>query len=327
MTSPDKKTISRFFWYPDFHQKPLSLAMADVGDNGEDLLLRRLMGNVFTNNTGKKSEIAKCHRGENWTMVSFKPDFKIFGMECLEDDTVALLKRRVVDLAGCLGKGVKVELDGKRVPPKTFEDYVKLYLPTSMRVFEKINNRWEVSFVNNIATMKGGSHVDYITSQITSYLARIVDFEPNDIKSYLWVFDNPAFDSQTKEELMSDKGSFGSTCELTPDFLNEITKLGVVNRLFSSADFNQNEKLKKTDGKRKEKLNIPKLKDANLAATANSGDCTLILTQGDSAKDLAVSYDMSLSSGLSVVGRDCYGVYPLTGKLLNVREASPVTMR
>ncbi|GKE06098.1 DNA topoisomerase 2, partial [Tanacetum coccineum] len=118
---------------------------------------------------------------------------------------------------------------------------------------------------------------------------------------------------------MSDKGSFGSTCELTPDFLNEITKLGVVNRLFSSADFNQNEKLKKTDGKRKEKLNIHKLKDANLAATANSGDCTLILTQGDSAKALA----MSLSSGLSVVGRDCYGVYPLTGKLLNVREASP----
>ncbi|GKE62717.1 DNA topoisomerase 2 isoform X2 [Tanacetum coccineum] len=122
---------------------------------------------VFTNNTGKKSEITKCHRGENWTMVSFKPDFKIFGMECLEDDTVALLKRRVVDLAGCLGKGVKVELDGKRVPPKTFEDYVKLYLPTSMRVFEKINNRWEVSFVNNIATMKGGSHVDYITSPVT----------------------------------------------------------------------------------------------------------------------------------------------------------------
>ncbi|GJU43081.1 DNA topoisomerase 2-like protein [Tanacetum coccineum] len=121
---------------------------------------------VFTNNTGKKSEIAKCHRG-------------------------------------CLGKGVKVELDGKRVPAKMFEDYVKLYLPTSMRIFEKINNRWEVcvcladglfeqvSFVNNIATMKGGSHVDYITNQITSYLASIVDFEPNDIKSYLWVFPKP----------------------------------------------------------------------------------------------------------------------------------------
>ena len=40
----------------------------------------------------------------------------------------------------------------------------------------------------------------------------------------------------------------------------------------------------------------------------------LVITEGDSAKALAVS-------GLSVVGRDYYGVYPVQGKLLNVREA------
>lgn len=80
---------------------------------------------------GNKSEpsITKCKSGENWTMVSFKPDLSKFGMECLEDDVVALMKKRVVDLAGCLGKTVKVELDGKRVPSKSFEDYVNLYLP------------------------------------------------------------------------------------------------------------------------------------------------------------------------------------------------------
>lgn len=44
-------------------------------------------------------------------------------------------------------------------------------------------------------------------------------------------------------------------------------------------------------------------------------NCTLILTEGDSAKSLAVS-------GLGVVGRDNYGVFPLRGKLLNVREAT-----
>ena len=43
--------------------------------------------------------------------------------------------------------------------------------------------------------------------------------------------------------------------------------------------------------------------------------CTLILTEGDSAKTLAVA-------GLSVIGRDHYGVFPLRGKLLNVREAT-----
>lgn len=53
----------------------------------------------------------------------------------------------------------------------------------------------------------------------------------------------------------------------------------------------------------------------SLAGGKNSIACTLILTEGDSAKTLAVS-------GLGVVGRDRYGVFPLRGKMLNVREAS-----
>jgi len=56
------------------------------------------------------------------------------------------------------------------------------------------------------------------------------------------------------------------------------------------------------------------LEDANNAGTKNSGKCTLILTEGDSAKALAMA-------GIEVVGRDNYGVFPLRGKLLNVREA------
>ena len=60
---------------------------------------------------------------------------------------------------------------------------------------------------------------------------------------------------------------------------------------------------------------MSKLEDANDAGSKNSLDCTLILTEGDSAKTLAVS-------GLGIVGRDRYGVFPLRGKLLNVREAS-----
>lgn len=75
--------------------------------------------------------------------------------------------------------------------------------------------------------------------------------------------------------------------------------------------------MKKTDGhgKRTRISGLTKLDDANNAGTKNSGKCTLILTEGDSAKSLAVS-------GLSVVGRDNFGVFPLRGKLLNVREAS-----
>ncbi|WCJ34641.1 DNA topoisomerase 2 [Euphorbia peplus] len=102
---------------------------------------------------GKKSEpdISKCKKGENWTKVSYKPDLAKFGMVMLEDDVVALMRKRVIDMAGCLGQSVKVELNGKRVPIKSFQDYVKLFLvPDSESAeapksfYQKVGDRWEI---------------------------------------------------------------------------------------------------------------------------------------------------------------------------------------
>ncbi|GJY86049.1 DNA topoisomerase 2 [Tanacetum coccineum] len=281
-------------------------------------LTESVIDTVFTRNM-RTRHISFSNDGINSTMVSFKPDLAKFGMDRLENDTVSLMKRRVVDLAGCLGKGVKVELDGTCVLPSTFEDYVKLY-PETSSIYEKVNDRLEVSvgvadghfeqvsFVNNIAN--GGPHVDYITDQIITYLAKIMNLEPNYIKSHLWVFvnaliDNPAFDSETKENLTTNKGSFGSTFE-TSD---------VVTSFLSKADFYQNKKLEKTDGKRKWKINNPELVDAYFAATAYSEDCTLILTQGASAEAFA-------RCGVSAVGQVYYGMFPLRyGKTYeNVKE-------
>jgi len=73
---------------------------------------------------------------------------------------------------------------------------------------------------------------------------------------------------------------------------------------------------KAINGAKKAKIyNIPKLDDANWAGTKNSHECTIILTEGDSAKTLALA-------GIEVVGRDKYGCFPLRGKFLNVREAN-----
>lgn len=74
---------------------------------------------------------------------------------------------------------------------------------------------------------------------------------------------------------------------------------------------------KELKGVKKGKLiGLDKLEDANKAGTRDSDKCLLILTEGDSAKSLAMA-------GLEIVGRDYYGVYPLRGKLLNVRDAPP----
>jgi len=69
-----------------------------------------------------------------------------------------------------------------------------------------------------------------------------------------------------------------------------VDKSGIVSTLLSWADFKQNKELKKTDGAKKQNISgIPKLDDANEAGGKNSEKCTLILTEGDSAKALAVS--------------------------------------
>ena len=87
--------------------------------------------------------------------------------------------------------------------------------------------------MNSIATIKGGTHVDYITNQITSYVMNKVNKKKKDanvkahnVKNHLWVFvnaliDNPAFDSQTKETLTTRQTSFGSKCDVPEPMLKE----------------------------------------------------------------------------------------------------------
>ncbi|VDK88130.1 unnamed protein product [Dibothriocephalus latus] len=287
--------------------------------------------------------------GEDFTCISFYPDLARFGMSELEADTVALFERRAYDIAAST-RGVKVILNGVRVPIKNFKDYVDLYLKDKGEdgesvpvVYELVNPRWEVaiaasnlgfqqvSFVNSIATTKGGKHIDYIADQVANKLVDVVKKKAGksgvavkgfQIRAHMWVFvncliENPSFDSQTKELMTLQQKSFGSTCVLSEKFINQVAKSGIVESVLSWVRYKAQEKMDKQCHKSKHsKLKgIPKLDDANDAGTKNSASCTLILTEGDSAKTLAVA-------GLSVVGRDRYGVFPLRGKLLNVREAS-----
>ena len=298
---------------------------------------------VFENNMSVKNEpeITACKATDNWTSITFAPDLSRFGMEELDEDLVALFRKRVYDMAGILGKTVKVYFNGEKLPVKDFAEYVSLYLgPDAPKVHAKIGDRWEVcmaasdgqfnqiSFANAICTTKGGTHVNYVADQAVKYLVETLSkkhkqagIKPFMVKNYLSVFvnclvENPAFDSQTKDTLTLRASAFGSKCMLPDTFLKKLANCGITDAILSFASFKANKELKKGDGaKRQRLLGIPKLDDANEAGGRNSKDCTLILTEGDSAKSLAIS-------GLSVVGRDKYGVFPLRGKLLNVRDAS-----
>ena len=302
---------------------------------------------VFKNNMGEKCEpvVTKCKPTDNWTCITFKPDLAKFNMTELEDDTVALMCKRVYDAAGNIGKNTKVFLNGDRLKIKGFSDCVDLYLEgreNAPKIMEKVNDRWEVcvtisdtgnfqqvSFVNGICTMKGGTHVNQVADEVAGKLLEKIkkkeksckNLKAAHVKNHLWVYvnaliENPAFDSQTKETLNTRASNFGSKYESSDKVIKQMMNSGIVEQILSWASFKQSKEMKKSDGKKATRLTgIPKLDDANDAGGRNSEHCTLILTEGDSAKALAVS-------GLSVVGRDRYGVFPLRGKLLNVRDAS-----
>jgi len=288
---------------------------------------------------------AQIKKGD-FVKISFRPDLARFKMDTLDEDTVQLLSKRAYDIAGSMsnrpGKTLAVSLNGKKLSIKKFEGYLKLYKGMSPPVaYEMFDDRWEVgvgvsdgtfdqvSFVNAINTSKGGEHVMYIADQVAKHLSDViakknkggVNIKPAQIKNYINVFvncliENPTFDSQTKEFLTTKKSRFGSKCELPSTFLKKIEKSDVVTKIIQFAKFKEKETLGKKGGKKVVRLTgITKLDDANFAGSAKSKDCTLILTEGDSAKSLAMS-------GLSVVGRDYYGVFPLKGKPLNVREAT-----
>ena len=142
------------------------------------------------------------------------------------------------------------------------------------------------------------------------------------IKSQLWLFvncliENPSFSSQTKETLTTPPKEFGSTCEVTDKFMKELLNSGICELIINQAEAKEKSALSRAikGTKKKRLLGIPKLEDANQAGGKYSEQCTLILTEGDSAKSLAMA-------GIEVVGRDLYGVFPLRGKMLNVREAN-----
>ncbi|XP_071584697.1 DNA topoisomerase 2-alpha [Heliangelus exortis] len=311
---------------------------------------KKLFKQTWTDNMGKAGEMKlKYFDGEDFTCVTFQPDLSKFKMDILDKDIVALMSRRAYDIAGST-KDVKVFLNGQRLPVKGFRSYVDLYLKDKVDetgnalkvIHEEVNSRWEVcltlsekgfqqvSFVNSIATTKGGRHVDYVADQIVAKLIDVVKkknkngvgVKPFQVKNHMWIFvnsliENPTFDSQTKENMTLQAKNFGSTCKLSEKFIKGAVGCGIVESILNWVKFKAQSQLnKKCSAVKHTKIKgVPKLDDANDAGSKNSLDCTLILTEGDSAKTLAVS-------GLGVVGRDKYGVFPLRGKILNVREAS-----
>ena len=281
-------------------------------------------------------KIKKYSSATSSVSITFVPDWKRFGMSKMDDSIYKIFEKRVYDANICTSQNCKVKFQDEALQKCTFNTYAKMYTKSDeMCTFT--NDRWSVciapsddgfehvSFVNGICTTKGGSHVDHVSgilaSGIIDDMAKKIKLRPQQVKNAFFVFVkatlvNPSFSSQVKSECTLKPQDFGSKFEPPKTFIKNILKTSIQSELLALSKFREMKELKKTDGSRKSKITgIPKLDDANKAGTTHSGKCTLIVTEGDSAKTLAIA-------GLSVVGRDHYGVFPLRGKCKNVRDAS-----
>ena len=181
------------------------------------------------------------------------------------------------------------------------------------------------SFVNNVWTRNDGHHVDHVIDEICktlleSQLVKRMGLKKNDIKKQLRVvmkcyIINPTFNSQMKERMTLPVKKFDTHFKMTGPLKKQLLNGPLIERLQQIKDEKDGRQMKKNDGKKVKNLSILKLTDAKKAGTAKSNQCTLILTEGDSALALALA-------GLSVVKTDYYGAYPLKGKILNGEKAN-----
>ena len=289
----------------------------------------------FFDNMSKKTKPKISTSKKNYTKITFYPDFERFGLIKMTDDIKSVILRRCVDIS-VYCQGVKIYFNNILIPVKNFKDYMKLFVNDDSELFtEKINDDWEigiskspdnsfnqVSIVNGITTYNGGTHVNAIINNLTKRTQEILikkyknlNIKQNDIKNNVFLFvstkiSNPAFDTQTKENLIT---KIINIPEISEKLIKQFTNSQIIDDVIKFLHIKEQVNTKKEIGKHK--IKISKLDDAKKAGTRESDKCILMITEGDSAQTSCIS-------GLSEVDASYFGVMPIRGKILNVRDAN-----
>lgn len=306
----------------------------------------RILTQTWTNNmrdtNGPALKATKLTKG--YTKITWTPDFAHFGIKKYSSDIIKLYTRHVID-AAMISK-VNVSINDVAIPVNNLTKYGSLYeTPTDEKLLIKTDtcevlitpsSEFEaISFVNGVFTKLGGQHVD---SWCEAVFRPIVDkfngknktktktpkLNINDVKQFFRIFVvatvvRPEFDGQDKNKLESPTVQ----AVVKPANINTIMKWSVIENIEDVIRSKEMVVLKKSE-KGKSRVKIDGFDPANNAGGKHSHECTLIICEGLSAKTYAVA---GIQHGVyGKTGRDWYGILPLTGKILNVRNAPPTTI-
>lgn len=257
--------------------------------------------------------------------IKFYPDVDRFKIDCINEDTLAMIYKRTYDT---MLFNVNITLNNKTIPQLSFKDYCYEHIkaknikidPETIIYYEtpKIklcyiasNKSFTKSFVNHIETIDDGNHVNNFYNQLDTILKTKIKDKKIDINSkknsILFIdetVNKPTFSGQSKSKLTSKiTTNYKELCNQI------ITETNLIDLITNKATTKINKQLKV------KKPYFERLEDANMAGTKESYKCTLFICEGLSAASM-------VSSGFGVLGHDYYGIYSLTGKILNVTKAS-----
>lgn len=286
---------------------------------------------VFSNNMRERTKPKITKSSKGFTEITYLPDYEKFGLENLNDHHFKMIQKRVIDLAGC-NPTCKVYFNNELIETKSFQDYIKYYKDDfffeenkdktwSIAIAPSDEGFQQISFVNSTDTYDGGTHVDYILTQILSQLREFfqkkhkVDIKPSELKNHICLFlnstiINPSFSSQTKEKLITEVKDFGFTYDISEKLVKWILKSEIVNSILDWIQQKKNaddNKLARELNKNLAKLKVDKLIDAK---GKDRWKCSLAIFEGDSASSAFRKY------------RDpqIQGAFSLRGKFVNASE-------
>ena len=289
--------------------------------------------------TSEEPEVREERAKSGLVRVRFVPDYARLGID--QAETLPLLRKllymRCVEASVCTRPGVTVSFQGAKVNRKAAAFLQVLCGAEAVGVEEFGGADSEAGcvlafglrkegldfygFVNGVRCDGGTltTHVrDRLLRAITEAVRRKTGMavRPQTVRETLCMMCvarvvNPAFSSQAKTVLSTAVRKLGFQIDVSPRMLTKLTKLGVLDAIISTeAEKELNASLKKTMVPKTREVMVEKY-DAALDSRRDPDSCTLILTEGDSAKAFVVA-------GLSAIGRDKHGVFPLRGVPLNV---------
>lgn len=290
---------------------------------------KKLLKQDFWNGMRERSEPKISASTKNGTQITFTPDYEFFKLKQLDSDHILKIQKKVIDAAAS-NLGIKFYFNGEKISFKSFDDYIALY---TKEYLTDSTDDWkigisssdgfeQISFINSVETYQGGTHVDYITNQITSKLREHfkkkhkVDVKPSDIRNHIRIFifgtvNRPRFSSQTKENMVSPASEWKTSWTVSDKFIKGILKTEIVQSILDWVSVKEQAQLNADLRKANKNIdkNNPKLVDKfHDASTKLRSDAMLFLTEGDSA------------SGAVLSGRNpkTMGLFPLRGKPINV---------